>query len=101
MLHLLSGKLMDPMYDFGVNNPWNAGQADVAYRDLLAKPAVDLVVYDPGGLDDRYTSRLKELLDTTGGLRLVRTIGAVRIYRRTGPLTPSTKPAPSTMPGAS
>ena len=107
MLHLLSGKLIDPMYDFGVNNPWNAEQADTAYRDLLARPAVDVVLDAPGGLDARYTSRLRRLLDTTGGLRPVRQVGAVRIYRRTGPLTPSTelapstKPAPSTMSGAS
>ncbi len=93
MLHLLSGKLIDPMYDFGVNNPWNADQADAAYRDLLARPAVDVVVCDPGGLDSRYTGRLRRLLDTTGGLRTVRTIGSVRIYRRTGPLTPSTRPS--------
>jgi hypothetical protein len=93
MLHMLSGRLIDPTYDFGLNNPWNAGQADVAYRDLLARPAVDLVVYDPGGLDERYTGRLKELLDTTGGLKLYMQIGSTRIYRRTGPLTPATAPA--------
>ncbi len=88
MLHLLSGKLLDPMYDFGVNNPWNASQADTAYRDLLARPAVDVVVGDPGGLDARYTDRLRRLLDTMGGLRLARQVGAVRIYRRTSTLAP-------------
>jgi hypothetical protein len=92
MLHLLSGKVIDPMYDFGVNNPWNAEQADTAYRDLLARPAVDVVVHDPGGLDERYTGRLMRLLDTTGGLRPARQVGAVRIYRRTGELAPSTGP---------
>jgi hypothetical protein len=100
MLHLLSGKLIDPMYDFGVNNPWNADQAGTAYRDLLSRPAVDVVVDDPGGLDERYTGRLRRLLDTTAGLRLARQIGAVRIYRRTGAMTPSTEPAPSTGAGA-
>jgi hypothetical protein len=88
MLHLLCGKVVDPLYSFGENDPWNAEQADVAYRDLLARPAVDVVVHDPGGLDARYTGRLRRLLDTTGGMRPVRTIGAVRIYRRAGPLSP-------------
>jgi len=92
MLHLLCGKLMDPMYSFGLNSPWNAGQADTAYRDLLARPALDVVVHDPGGLDARYTGRLTRLLDTTGGLRLARQVGAIRIYRRTGELVPSTGP---------
>jgi 4-amino-4-deoxy-L-arabinose transferase-like glycosyltransferase len=92
MLHLLGGKVIDPMYDFGVNNPWNAEQADTAYRDLLAKPAVDVVVDDPGGLDARYTGCLMRLLDTTGGLRPERQVGAIRIYRRTGELVPSTGP---------
>jgi hypothetical protein len=92
MLHLLGGKVIDPMYDFGVNNPWNAEQADTAYRDLLARPAVDVVVHDPGGLDARYTGCLMRLLDTTGGLRPERQVGAVRIYRRTGELVPSTGP---------
>ena len=92
MLHLLCGKVIDPMYSFGLNNPWNASQADVAYRDLLARPAVDVVVHDPGGLDARYTGRLRRLLDTTGGLRLARQVGATRIYRRTGELVPSAGP---------
>ncbi len=92
MLHLLSGKVIDPMYDFGVNNPWNAEQADTAYRDLLARPAVNVVVHDPGGLDERYTDRLRRLLDTMGGLRPARQVGAIRIYRRTGELAPSTGP---------
>ena len=92
MLHLLGGKVIDPMYSFGENDPWNADQADTAYRDLLARPAVDVVVHDPGGLDARYTGRLRRLLDTTAGLQLARQIGMIRIYRRTGELVPSTVP---------
>jgi len=99
MLHLLSGKLIDPMYDFGLNNPWNAEQADEAYRDLLARPAADVVVHDPGGLNARYTDRLTRLLDTTGGLAPARQLGAVRIYRRTGPLTVSHPRKQATVPG--
>jgi hypothetical protein len=92
MLHLLGGKVIDPMYSFGENDPWNADQADTAYRDLLARPAVNVVVHDPGGLDERYTGRLMRLLDTTAGLQLARQIGMIRIYRRTGELVPSTVP---------
>lgn len=96
MLHLLSGKVIDPLYSFGVNNPWNAAQADEVYRDLLARPAVDVVIHDPGGLDARYADRMTELLDTTGGLGMMRQIGRTRIYRRHGTLTPSTRPATQT-----
>jgi len=93
MLHLLSGKLIDPFYSFGVNNPWNAEQADAVYRDLLARPEVDVVIHDPGGLDARYADRMTELLDTTGGLRMARQIGKTRIYRRAGAPAPATEPA--------
>jgi len=96
MLHLLSGKVIDALYSFGVDDPWNAAQADVVYRDLLARPEIDVVIDDPGALDARYAERMTELLDTTGGLRMTRQIGKTRIYRRAGVLTPSTRPTSQT-----
>lgn len=100
MLHLLSGRLVEPFHWFGVNHPWNAAQAGVVYRDLLARPAVDVVVHDPGGLDARYTNRLTELLDATIGLLPARQIGKTRIYRKAGVLAPATGPGQAGTPGA-
>ncbi len=93
MLHLLSGKVIAPLYSFGVNNPWNADQAGVVYRDLLARQAIDVVIHDPGGLDARYTDRLTELLNATGGLQPVKQIGTTRVYRRAGELSSATATA--------
>ena len=99
MLHLLSGKLVEPFHWFGVNHPWNAAQAGVVYRDLLARPAVDVIVHDPGGLDARYTDRLTELLSATGGLLPVRQIGKTRIYRQASVPAPATEPSLADTPG--
>jgi len=100
MVHLLSGKLIEPFHSFGVNNPWNAAQADVVYRDLLARPTVDVVIHDPGGLDARYANRLTGLLDATSGLLPARRIGKTRIYRRSGMVLPATQPGASGAPVA-
>ncbi len=93
MLHLLSGKVIDPFYSFGVDDPWNANQAGIVYDDMLARPSVDVVIHDPGGLDARYANRITELLDTTAGLELAERIGATRVYRRVGDLSPATAAA--------
>jgi len=100
MLHLLSGKFIEPLYWFGANNPWNATQADVVYRDLLARPTVDVVVHDPGGLDARYTDRLTELLSGTSGLLPARKVGRTRIYRRSGMIAPEAGPGRTGTPDA-
>jgi len=93
MMYLLSGKVIDSLYSFGVNDPWNAAQAGAVYRDLLARPEIDVVIHDPGGFDARYADRMTELLDATGGLRLALQIGKTRIYRRSGRLVKPVRPA--------
>jgi hypothetical protein len=101
MLCLLSGRRIEPMRSFGLNQPWNAAQAEATYRDLLSKPAVDWVVFDPGGLDRRYTRRLRDLLDATAGLKLYIQLGTTRIYHHEGPRVPAAASAPATEPAPS
>ena len=96
MMHLLTGRIIQPMYSFGINHPWNAEQAELAYRKVLARPAFDWLVHDTGELDARYADRLTQLLDATGGLSLAwpGDGGKIRIYRRRGALTaPATSAA--------
>ena len=87
MLHFLTRLPIGETLSFGDVQPWNAAQADETYR-VLAHSPFDWLVFDPGVQDARYTTRLAELLDATGGLDLAWRHGIIRIYRRTGPLTP-------------
>jgi 4-amino-4-deoxy-L-arabinose transferase-like glycosyltransferase len=100
-LSFLSGKVIDSLHSSGLNDPWNAEQAEITYRDLLSRKSADWVIDDPGGLDRRYTVRLAYLLDTTAGLELYDRIGRTRIYRRTGELARATTPATAVAPATS
>jgi hypothetical protein len=104
MLHYLSGRRT---IQFFKTARWRPEHAEAVHDDLfqqrkkLLEEGRDIaaVITDSGGLDSRYTRRLAELLDATGGLKVVHKGKYCTVYLRVGPLTrPATQPTSGPAP---
>ena len=69
--------------------------ATAVYRDLLARPEIDVIVNDTGGLEKRFAYRLAALLDTTPGIDVLFKGKTCTIYQHQAG-RPASRPAPPT-----